>query len=152
VFPEFFSNTPDVNFKTTRTCYPTQESHINQVVSDTLAWEGSAAFRLERSPAVISYARNDQLGLTIPYEYQGVAHVYETDFLVKLTNGENLLLEVKGYEDDQTQAKHTAPRRWVSAVTNWGELGRWDFLVCRNPQRLDADLARFLTSTAAAAR
>src|SRR5262249_55235290 len=114
-------STADVSFKTTRTCYPTQKSHINQVVLDTLSWEGSATFRLEQSPVVRSYARNDQLGLTVPYEYQGVAHVYEPDFLVKLVNGLNVLLEVKGFEDDQTKAKHTAARSWVSAVNHWGE-------------------------------
>jgi type III restriction enzyme len=144
-------STADVSFKTTRTCYPTQKSHINQAVLDTLSWEGSATFRLEQSPVVRSYARNDQLGLTVPYEYQGVAHVYEPDFLVKLVNGLNVLLEVKGFEDDQTKAKHTAARRWASAVNHWGGLGRWRFHVCRNPQLLGAELAALVASTAAAA-
>jgi type III restriction enzyme len=144
-------STAGVNFKTTRTCYPTQKSHVNQVVLDTLAWEGSAAFRLEQSPVVRSYARNDQLGLTIPYEYQGVTHVYEPDFLVRLVNDLNVLLEVKGFEGDQTKAKHTAARRWVSAVNNWGELGRWHFHVCRNPHLLGAELSALATAATAAA-
>ena len=29
-----------------------------------------------------------------------------------------------------------AARRWVAAVNHWGTLGEWDFLVCRDPQRL----------------
>ena len=53
------------------------------MVADTLTWETAAAFRLEQSPAVTCYARNDHLGLAIPYEYQGVDHNYEPDFLVQ---------------------------------------------------------------------
>jgi type III restriction enzyme len=136
--------TAEVNFKTTRACSPTQKSHIDQIVLDNQTWESSAGFRLEQSEAVKYYARNDHLGLTIPYEYQGVDHAYEPDFLVRLQNGVTVVLEIKGYEDDQTKAKHNAARRWVDAVNNWGELGKWHFHVCHDPQRLDKELARIL--------
>lgn len=135
--------TADVNFKTVRPCFPTQRSHINQVVSDTATWESSAAFRIEQAHLV--YARNDHMGLFIPYEYQGVDHNYEPDFLVRLAPEVTLILEIKGYEDDEIKAKHNAAKRWVSAVNNWGQLGKWMFHVCRNPQMLDRELA-FLTS------
>ena len=45
-----------------------------------------------------------------------------------------------GFEDDQTKAKHTAANRWVEAVNNWGQLRRWAFHVCRNPQLLDKEM------------
>jgi type III restriction enzyme len=32
-----------------------------------------------------------------------------------------LVLEIKGFEDDQDKAKHNAAKRWVSAVNNWGQ-------------------------------
>jgi type III restriction enzyme len=51
------------------------------------------------------------------------------------------VLEVKGFEDNQTTAKHEGARRWVRAVNNWGKLGRWAFHVCRNPQMLERELA-----------
>jgi hypothetical protein len=101
--------TTEVDFKTTRPCYMTQRSHINQVVADTAAWEGSAAFRLEQSRAVACYARNDHLGLVIPYEFMGVDHSYEPDFLVRLANGLTLILEVKGFEDEQTEPSTRPP-------------------------------------------
>jgi type III restriction enzyme len=132
--------TAEVDFKTTRPCHGTEKSHIDQVVLDTLAWEGSASFRLESCNAVSFYARNDHLGLVIPYEYMGVDHSYEPDFLVHLRDAKTVLLEIKGFEDDQTNAKHNAAKRWVAAVNNWGQLGRWDFHVCRNPQLLDKEL------------
>jgi type III restriction enzyme len=133
-------STAEVDFKTTRPCYATMKSHIDQVVPDNLVWESSSAFRLESSDAVQFYARNDHMGLTIPYEHDGNNHSYEPDFLVRLSNGVTVVLEVKGYEDDQAKAKHTAAKRWVEAVNNWGQLQRWAFHVCRNPQLLDKEM------------
>jgi len=141
--------TAEVDFKTTRACHATMKSHIDQVVLDNLTWESSAGFRLESSDVVQFYARNDHMGLTIPYEYNGIDHSYEPDFLVRLSNGLTVVLEIKGYEDDQTQAKHNAANRWVEAVNNWGELGTWSFHVCRNPQLLDKEIA-YLARTEAA--
>jgi len=133
--------TAEVDFKTTRSCRATKESHINQVVLDTQTWEAAAAFRLEQSKAVECYVRNDRLGFVIPYEFQGLDHSYEPDFLVRLTDGVTVVLEIKGEEDERDRAKHEAARRWVSAVNNWGELGTWAFHVCRNPQMLERELA-----------
>lgn len=132
--------TAEVDFKTMRPCHATQKSHIDQVVLDNLSWEASAAFRLESSDAVSFYARNDHLGLAIPYEYMGIDHSYEPDFLVRLTNNVTAIVEVKGFEDDVTKAKHNAALRWITAVNNWVQLGKWTFHVCRNPQLLDREL------------
>jgi len=139
--------TSEVDFKTTRPCRGTERSPINQVVLDTDTWEASAAFRLEQlaqQGKIVCYARNDHLGLAIPYEYQGIDHSYEPDFLVRAANGKTLLLEVKGFVDNQTRAKHDAARRWVKAVNNWGELGAWDFVVTNDPQGLFGDVAPML--------
>ncbi|MHB8766339.1 MAG: PDDEXK family nuclease [Deferrisomatales bacterium] len=133
-------STGEVNFKTTRPCHGTQKSHLNQVVLDTASWEQAAAFYLEQSERVTCYARNDHLECTIPYEYLGVSHVYIPDYLARLENEATLVLEVKGWEDEQDRAKHQAARRWVSAVNNWGKLGAWQSHVCRNPQMLGREL------------
>jgi type III restriction enzyme len=133
--------TAEVDFKTMRPCHATQKSHIDQVVLDNLRWESSAAFRLDSSDAVACYARNDHLGLTIPYEYMGIDHSYEPDFLVRLASKVTVLVEIKGFEDDVTRAKHHAARRWIAAVNNWGQLGTWTFHVNRNPQVLDREMS-----------
>ena len=39
----------------------------------------------------------------------GVQHTYYLDFLVRLTAAMTVVLEIKGYEDDQDKAKHQAP-------------------------------------------
>jgi type III restriction enzyme len=133
---EPMGSTADVKFFTVRRCFGTQKSHINFVVLDTETWEQSAAFRLEQSDRVAFYARNDQLGLVIPYEYDGAPRVYMPDFLVRLTDGRTLVLETKGYLTDEDKAKHAAAKRWVSAVNHWGQLGTWSFLLCVDPQDL----------------
>lgn len=133
-------STAEVDFKTTRPCYATIKSHINQVVLDTATCEQSAAFRLEQSGAVAFYARNDHLEFVIPYEYLGISHGYTPDYLVRLTNDVTLILEIKGYEDDQDRAKYQAAQRWKAAVNRWGQLGLWDFHWCRNPQMLGREL------------
>jgi len=129
-------DTSRVSFKTIRPCVPTVRSQIDQVVADTNTWEQAAVFRLEQSPVVASYARNDHLELAIPYEFLGTSYAYFPDFLVRLTNGLSILLEIKGEEDERDRAKHQAARRWVSAVNRWGREGQWEHVVCRDPQQL----------------
>lgn len=141
-------STAGVEFRTKRPVLATTASHIGHVVADTAAWEQSAAFRLEQAAQrglIRFYARNEGLDLSIPYEFLGVDHGYEPDFLVRMVvpDGEpdfTVVLEVKGFEDNQTTAKHDGARRWVRAVNNWGKLGRWEFHVCRNPQILENEL------------
>ena len=143
-----------VDFFTKRACHGTQRSQVNQVVLDTEKWERSACFWLEQSEAVKCYVRNDHLGLSIPYEYQGVTHSYEPDFIVRLNNGVNLLLETKGFEPDQDLMKREAAKRWVAAVNNWNreklgepeQRGKWAFHVCENPQRLRHELNWLVSS------
>jgi type III restriction enzyme len=134
-----------VNFTTTRPCQSTLHSHLNQVVLDSLKWESSAAFYLEKmamqSESIVEcYARNDQMGFTIPYQYEGLSSFYEPDYLVRLTGGRMLIVEVKGYEPNQAKAKHDAADQWTRAVNYCDKMGRWRFHVCRNPQKLEAEI------------
>jgi type III restriction enzyme len=86
------------------------------------------------------YVRNDQLGFTIPYEFMGVSQHYEPHFLVRLADGVTLVLEIKGFEDEEDRARHEAAKRWVKAVNQWGELGQWSFHVCKDPPMLGREL------------
>jgi type III restriction enzyme len=133
--------TADVDFTTKRPVHGTQHSHVNAVVLDD-TWEQTAAFYLERqTDHVYAYVRNDRPFLLIPYEYEGVQHHYEPDYLVRTKKGRTVILEIKGAMDDQDRAKHQAARRWVTAINNWGRLGTWDFVPCCDPQLLPGQLA-----------
>lgn len=135
------SSTAEVEYTTKRAVHATVRSHINSVVLDGEGgntWEQAVAFHLERMTSLVNYyARNDRGFLSIPYEFEGVNHPYYPDYLIKLSNDQILLLEVKGAMDDQTNQKHQAARRWVSAVNNWGQLGRWAFATCKKPQEIE---------------
>jgi type III restriction enzyme len=145
-------STSGVDFITTRATTPSTKSHINAVVLHS-GWEADAAKVLDSTDLVKWYARNDHMGLVIPYEYLGVDHSYEPDFIVKLVNDLMLLLEIKGFEvhePEKTNAKHQAAQRWVTAVNNLKDFGKWDFLVCRDVECLLAKLGELLGAEVAA--
>lgn len=141
------ASTASVHFKTVKPIFATRASHLNFVAADTSSWEQAAAVQLEmlaQTGEVICYARNDRLELNVPYEFYAQPRVYEPDFIVRLRSGVQLLLEVKGQPHAETEAKHQAARRWVSAVNHWGRLGRWGFEVCWDPQQLGTSIRRWL--------
>ncbi len=140
-----WGSSSDVNFTTVRQCYPTQKSHIDQVVLDTTQWEQSVAHRLESSDAVFHYVRNDHMEFSIPYEFMGVSHGFFPDFIVKLKNGVNLILEVKGQIDEKEKSKFEAAKRWCSAVNNWGKMGTWMFHAAKDPDHVQKEL-KYLSS------
>ena len=136
---EPIGSTARVHFKTVRPVQATEASHLNYVACDTDSWEQAAMFQLEQLAArrtVECYVRNDHLEFNIPYELFGEPHAYEPDFIVRLSNGVHVVLEIKGRTQDDTAAKHQAAQRWVAAVSQWGRLGEWHFLVCWDPQQL----------------
>ena len=136
-----FGSSAGVDFKTVKSCQATRKSHVSQVVLDTLTWESSAAFYLESAGEMVkAYVKNDHLEFSIPYEFEGQKHAYVPDFLVKLEDQQFAIVEIKGQEDEQDRAKHEAAKKWISAVNNWAQMGRWDFVVCKDPQLLDRQL------------
>lgn len=145
-------STANVHFKTVKPVQATQRSHINFVACDTASWEQAAMFQLEAAAnvgQVLCYARNERMEFNIPYEFEGLSRIYEPDFLVRLTSDVTLVLEIKGQFHEETEMKHQAAQQWLRAVNRWGKLGRWDFLVCRDPQQLGALLATKVAGAAA---
>lgn len=141
-------STSNVDFPTTRPVTPVTKSHINLVVQHS-NWEPEAAQLLEASDIVQCFARNDHLGLLIPYEYLHVDHTYEPDFIVRLVNDVHVILEIKGYEfdnEEQNNQKHNAAKKWCTAVNNLGDFGRWEFLVCRDLDLLIPRVTELLSS------
>jgi type III restriction enzyme len=122
-----------VDFLTTKEVRETVRSHVNYVVADTQEWEQGVAKRLEQMPEVLTYVKNQNLGFSIPYEYQGISHQYLPDFIVVLEMLDksklHLLLEVTGKKDDKKKMKvKTARELWVPAINNLGKYGTWAIL------------------------
>ncbi|MBS4015371.1 MAG: DEAD/DEAH box helicase family protein [Candidatus Latescibacteria bacterium] len=141
-------STAEVLFRTSRICHATIKSHISHVVTDTMQWEHAVGYQLESIQEVVSYARNDHLGFTIQYEYQGHTHPYTPDFLIRLKKKDSsnimLILEVKGFESEQDRQKETGAMRWISAVNYYKEFGKWAYLICRNPWKLKQEINKLL--------
>lgn len=120
---------------TTKPCIPTVKSQISHVVGDA-AWEGYAANVFEKSDAVVAYAKNDHLGFNIYYLWNGSRRSYIPDFLVQLTNGKTLVLEIKGQDSEQNRAKRAALDTWVKAVNAKGGFGVWCWDVALEPAQV----------------
>ena len=75
----------------------------------------------------MAYAKNDHLGFNIVYVYEGIIRQYIPDFLIKLSNGKTLVLEIKGQDSDQNRAKREALADWCDAINKLGEYGKWEF-------------------------
>jgi type III restriction enzyme len=122
-------STADVDFWTTKPVKEVKKSHLNYVVSDS-KWEQSAAYHINQHPRVAAFVKNQALGFTIPYLHAGGAHEYVPDFIVRLDNGIQLILEPKGY-DDLAEVKSQAAERWVAAVNADGRYGHWWYAIAR---------------------
>jgi type III restriction enzyme len=109
---------------TTKPCQPTRRSQISHVVFDS-TWEKAAADLLETSDCVLAYAKNDHLGFRVQYLWNGATRRYVPDFLVRLTNGKTLVLEINGEDSEQNPAKRAAMDAWVAAVNAKGGFGVW---------------------------
>src|SRR5947209_16285038 len=64
-------STSDVDFWTSRDVREVRRCHLNYIVADTKRWEQSAAYYLDRNPAVVSFVKNASLGFAIPYLHNG---------------------------------------------------------------------------------
>lgn len=124
---------------TRRPCEPAVRSHINLCVFDA-RWEANEAFELDRNSNVSAWVKNDHLGFEILYVFKGVVLKYRPDFLVRLTGGKTLVLEVKGQETQQDRTKRDFLSEWVKAVNTDGRFGSWTNDVSFSP----ADLTTIL--------
>ncbi len=120
---------------TTKPVVPTLKSQISHVVGDS-AWEGYAANLFESNKRVVAYAKNDHWGFQVHYLWNGSRRRYLPDFLVRLSNGKTLVLEIKGVDDAQNRAKRSALAAWVEGVNQKGGFGVWCCDVAFEPNQI----------------
>ncbi|SJK83957.1 BPTD_3080 family restriction endonuclease [Cuniculiplasma divulgatum] len=132
-----------ITWYTSKPCELTNKSHISHVVYDS-AWEASESYELENNGAILSWVKNDHLGFVISYLYKGVVHSYYPDFLIKLSNGKMLVLEVKGIDDEKNRTKRTALKEWIDAVNSDGRFGPWESDVSFRPSDIKDIIRRHM--------
>lgn len=112
------------------------KSHINFVVVDS-KWEYLEAKTINESNVVKSFVKNDHLNFVVYYNYQGVVRRFFPDFLIKLTTGENLIVETKGQDNEQNKTKRAYLDEWCRAINQHGGFGKWSWAVSFDPNDLD---------------
>jgi type III restriction enzyme len=141
-----YNSTADVNYQTTRPVVDLTKSHLNRAMiqsgAETGDYEVGAIEICEEMDCVECYTPNDrQVGLVVPYEYDGETKSYEPDFVIKLRGGVILMLEIKGekgrlHDPNQVFAKNAAAKKWCAAVSNLGRFGHWEYEICDDLTKL----------------
>lgn len=115
--------------------HETLKSEVNVAVCDS-DWEVAVAEMLDLHPHIRRWIRNERLGWTIPYRYDGMPRHYEPDFVAvaPMEDGRDLhvVIEVKGLQRPTDEDK----RRWttsywlkgVNAHPAYSSNARWAYL------------------------
>ncbi len=138
-------DTDGVRFETTLSLiYETEKSELNLAACHSRL-ELECARQLDLHPQVTAWARNFQLGWTIPYRSDGIWCSYTPDFIARLDNGLNLIIEGKGRPDDNWEdKKRFVLEHWIPSVRNTEtldpELRRWGLVELNDTRQVRTDL------------
>ena len=135
--------TADISVFTTKDVREVIHSHVNLVVHDTVNWEQTATYHLDKHPVIRAFVKNHGLNFAIPYLHNGQPHEYIPDFVARLElpGEEYLITELKGADwGGLTEVKMQAAERWCAAVNATGEFGRWRYFLAMKVGDLVAEL------------
>lgn len=124
---------------TSKPCEWTEKSHVSHCVYDS-GWEASEAYFFDKSDLVKSFVKNDHLGFTIFYNFKGIIRKFYPDFILRLSNGEHLVLETKGVDSQQNQVKREYLDEWIKAVNTHGGFGKWHWKVSFHPSDIEGKI------------
>jgi len=149
-------STAYVNFTTskeTRWQTDPRRCHINWVVCDS-DWEAEFCRVAEAHASVLSYVKNQNLGLEVPYLMGSTPRKYLPDFIVQVDDGGaeplNLIVEIKGYRGEDAKEKANTMRAyWVPGVNNLGKFGRWAFAEFTEVFEIDSEFNRLIATLVA---
>lgn len=135
-------STEDVRtWYTSKPCEWTEKSHISHCVYDS-GWEASEAYFFDKSDLVESFVKNDHLGFAILYNHKGVIRKFYPDFILRLVNGDYMVLETKGVDSQQNQTKREYLNEWINAVNNHGGFGKWHWDVSFHPSDIEGQVKK----------
>ncbi len=126
------------------------KNQVNWVILDS-TWEAEFCRVAEAHPRVLSYTKNHNLGLEVPYRYGTHNRIYLPDFIVLVDDGHgrdnplHLIVEIKGYRrDDAKEKKSTMDTYWIPGVNHLGTYGRWAFAEFGDVYEMQDEFARKL--------
>ena len=149
-------STAYVNFTTskeTRWKTDPRRCHINWVVCDG-DWEAEFCRVAEAHASVLSYVKNQNLGLEVPYLMGSTPRKYLPDFIVQIDDGGdgplNLIVEIKGYRGEDAKDKANTMRAyWVPGVNNLRQFGRWEFTEFTEVFEIESEFNRLIATLVA---
>ncbi len=112
-----------------------EKSHVNYTVFDS-TWEANNASIINKNDLVQAFVKNDHLGFFIKYNYRGILKNYIPDYIIELTNGDKLVLEVKGQDSDENRVKREFLNLWIKAVNETKRFGKWHWAVVFNSSEI----------------
>ena len=118
-------------------CERFEKTHTNLVVSDS-SWEYLESKTINESTHVKSFIKNDHLNFVVFYNFQGVVRRFFPDFICKLNNGKNLIIETKGQDSEQNKTKRAYLDEWCKAINQHGGFGHWAWEVSFDPNDLQS--------------
>jgi type III restriction enzyme len=74
--------------------------------------------------------------------WAGSRRRYLPDFLVRLSSGKLLVLEIKGTDSPQNKAKRDALNEWIKSINGAGGFGEWSWDVAFNPSEVQDIVSR----------
>ncbi len=154
-------STGNISFATRKVALRTAQDRceISHVVLDGPGgntWEQLAMEFCEHDTRVAAYAKNDHVGFSIPYVFEGRSHEYVPDFLLRLRKRDpgdpaepvrTLIVEVSGGQKRKHSPGSTAMKAavardsWCPAVNNHGAFGRWGYVEITDPPKIKDDLS-----------
>ncbi len=122
-------------------CERFKNTHTNLVVCDS-SWEYLEAKTINESEYVKSFIKNDHLNFVVYYNFQGVVRRFFPDFICKLNNGKNLIIETKGQDSEQNKTKRAYLDEWCRAINQHGGFGQWYWEVSFDPNDIQSLIAK----------
>lgn len=108
----------------------------------------------EAHASVLSYVKNQNLGLEVPYLMGSTPRKYLPDFIVQVDDGGaeplNLIVEIKGYRGEDAKEKANTMRAyWVPGVNNLRKFGRWAFAEFTEVFEIDSEFNKLIATLVA---
>ncbi len=124
------------------------KNQVNWVILDS-GWESEFCRVAESHSKVLTYTKNHNLGLEVPYLFGSIHRLYIPDFIVQVDDGcgkddpLNLIVEIKGYRrEDAKEKKSTMDTYWIPGVNHLGTHGRWAFAEFGDVYEMQEDFAK----------
>jgi type III restriction enzyme len=90
--------------------------------------------KLGKPPKVINWKKTNE----------GIVRTYYPDFLIRLDNGNILVLETKKQDTPQVQAKRDVLTAWLEAVNNLKDYGLWHSDISFNTADVDGIIEKHI--------